>query len=369
MKQLPIPSFFDSKNAGRWSYSPDQTRLFNDAVAFKRAHDIKPAASSKVRIHPLLIDVQKDFCFPWNDQTHSGGTLYVGGRSGTGAVDDSARIAQFIYRNSHLLTGLTTTLDTHFAFQIFSAPFWLTADGQPLSSHTLIDVGQSGVLVNLDLSGKVLHNNVNPNPALAAFLCNGDYSWLCSQAKFYCEELARGKKYKLYLWPPHTMLGSDGHALVGVVHEARLFFSYLRSVQTDCEIKGGNPLTENYSIFQPEVLMRWDGKPLAQRNTGFLKTMLGNDVVPLLGQAGSHCLKSSIEDLLTEIQTVDPKLLSRCYVVTDCSSAVAVPDGKGGFLADFTPQMEEAYQRFADAGMHLVKSTEPIESWPGVHLN
>ena len=45
-------------------------------------------------------------------------------------------------------------------------------------------------------------------------------------------------------------------------------------------------------------------------------------------------------------------------------SAVTVPDGKGGFVADFTPQAEAALQRFADAGMHLVKSTDPIASWP-----
>ena len=45
-------------------------------------------------------------------------------------------------------------------------------------------------------------------------------------------------------------------------------------------------------------------------------------------------------------------------------SAVAVPDGKGGIAVDFTQQAEAALQRFADAGMHLVKSTEPIEAWP-----
>ena len=31
--------------------------------------------------------------------------------------------------------------------------------------------------------------------------------------------------------------------------------------------------------------------------------------------------------------------------------------------ADFTPQAEAALQKFADAGMHLVKSTDPIENW------
>ena len=43
-------------------------------------------------------------------------------------------------------------------------------------------------------------------------------------------------------------------------------------------------------------------------------------------------------------------------------SAVTVPDGQGGFVADFTDEAERALQRFADAGMHLVRSTDPIAS-------
>jgi len=47
---------------------------------------------------------------------------------------------------------------------------------------------------------------------------------------------------------------------------------------------------------------------------------------------------------------------------------VTVPDGKGGFVADFTAQAEAALARFANAGMHLVRSTDPIASWPGIKL-
>jgi hypothetical protein len=54
--------------------------------------------------------------------------------------------------------------------------------------------------------------------------------------------------------------------------------------------------------------------------------------------------------------------------MTDCMSAVTVPDGKGGFAADFTADANAAIQKFADAGMHLVKSTDPITSWPGIRL-
>ena len=63
----------------------------------------------------------------------------------------------------------------------------------------------------------------------------------------------------------------------------------------------------------------------------------------------------------------DPKLASKVYIMTDCMSAVTVPDGKGGFVADFTKDAEQAFDRFANAGMNLVKSTDPVESWMRVN--
>ena len=93
--------------------------------------------------------------------------------------------------------------------------------------------------------------------------------------------------------------------------------------------------------------------------------LLDSDAVVIAGQAASHCVKSSIDDLLDSIQAQDPKLAKKVYVLRDCMSAVTVPDQKGGFLADFTPQAEEALKKFADAGMNVVDSTVPMEDWEG----
>ncbi|MCY3023251.1 MAG: nicotinamidase [Planctomycetota bacterium] len=345
--QLPVPDFYDKANAGRYAYRPDQQKVFDDAAAWRARYSVKLSGSDKTKVHLLLIDVQKDFCFP-------DGTLYVGGRSGRGAVDDSDRIARFVYANLGALTDITCTMDTHFPFQVFFPSFWLNAGGQPLTAHTVIPVAD------------VRSGKVRPNPAVAWWLCNGNYAWLCNQVQFYCAELEKAGKYTLYLWPPHCLLGSDGHALVGVVHEARLFHSFVRGAKGWVEVKGGNTLTENYSILAPEVLMRYDNHPLAQRNTQFIKTLLEADAVVIAGQAASHCVKSSIEDLLNEIRTKDEKLARKVYILKDCMSAVAVPDAKsaGRFLVDFTPQAEDALKKFADAGMHVVESTTPMVDWP-----
>ncbi len=347
---LPLPGFFDPRNAERKEYAPDQLRQFAEAAEWRRAHAITPAAADRRNVHLLLIDVQKDFCFP-------NGSLYVAGRNGRGAIDDSRRIAEFVYRNLGFLTNVTTTLDTHFAFQIFFPSFWVDRDDRPLAPFREITTDD------------VDRGEVRPNPSVASWLCNGNYPWLLKQVRFYCAELEKAGKYQLYLWPPHCILGSDGHALAGVLHEARMFHAFVRGAQSWVEVKGGNALTENYSVLRPEVLLRHDGQPLAQRNTAFLKTLLTADAVLIAGQAASHCVKSSIEDLLGEIVAKDPALARKVYVLSDCMSAVTVPDGKGGFVADFTPQAEDALRRFADAGMHVVRSTDPIESWPDIRLD
>ncbi|HAH06143.1 MAG TPA: nicotinamidase [Elusimicrobia bacterium] len=344
-----LPAFYDPANAGRWDYAPDQQALFAAAAEWRREHAVRPAASDRFSVHLLLIDAQKDFCFPK-------GALYVAGRSGQGAIEDSRRTAEFIYRNLGVLTSITTTMDTHFAYQIFFPSFWEDADGKPLGAYREISADE------------VARGEVRPSPMVAKWLCGGNYAWLLKQALHYCAELEKAGRYKLYLWPPHCLLGSDGHALTGLLHEARLFQSFVRGAQSWVEVKGGNPLTENYSVLRPEVLSRHDGAPLAQRNALFLKTLLSSDAVVVAGQAASHCVKSSIDDLLSEILANDPELAKKVYLLTDCMSSVTVPDGKGGFLADFTPQAEAAFQRFADAGMRLVRSTDPVESWPGIRL-
>jgi nicotinamidase-related amidase len=344
---LPLPPHWVPARAALSSYRPDAAGLATAADDWRAAHAIRPSAADERRIHLLLIDVQKDFCFP-------DGSLYVAGRSGSGAVDDSRRIAELVYRNLGVLTDVTTTLDTHFAHQIFFPSFWLDRADRPPAPYQVISADQ------------VAAGELRPNPAIARWLCNGNYAWLVAQVTDYCRQLERAGKYQLYLWPPHCLLGSDGHALAGVIHEARLFHAYARSAQSWCEVKGGNPLTENYSVLRPEVLTRFDGAPLAQRNTQFVKTLLAADAVIIAGQAASHCVKSSIDDLLAEIAATDPALARKVYLVTDCMSAVTVPDGKGGLAVDFTDQAEAALSRFADAGMRLVRSTDPITSWPGL---
>jgi nicotinamidase-related amidase len=165
------------------------------------------------------------------------------------------------------------------------------------------------------------------------------------------------------VWPYHAMLGGIGHALVSAVEEALFFHAVARKTQPRFEIKGSDPLTEHYSALSPEVREGPDGEPLADWDTGRIQHWLSFDLVIIAGQAKSHCVAWTIDDLLMEIRALEPALTRKVYLLEDCTSPVVVPG-----VADFTAEADAAFRRFAAAGMHVVRSIDPIASWPGVDL-
>ena len=116
----------------------------------------------------------------------------------------------------------------------------------------------------------------------------------------------------------------------------------------------------------PEVATALDGPPLAHGIFTLAETLMEADRLIIAGQASSHCVKNTIEDLLRGIVERDRALASKVYVLDDCMSAVTVPDPErpGKFLADFTASAQSTLDRCREAGMHVVRSTVPIEEWP-----
>ncbi len=336
--QLPIPAHFNSKKVGEVWRVPYQERAA-EAEVWAKQHNIKQASSDKTRICLLLIDVQNTFCIP-------GFELFVGGKSGTGAVEDNQRLCEFIYRNLGAITTIVPTLDTHTATQIFHPIFWINAAGEhPIPAATSItpaDIEQGIWQVN---------------PAVADSITNGDYELLKKHSYHYVKQLSQDGKYPLTVWPYHSMLGGIGHALVSSVEEAIFFHCIARQSQTQFEIKGENPLTENYSILRPEVLVDFEHRPLANKNISLIQQLLEFDAVVIGGQAKSHCVAWTIDDLLTEIKQVDASLAQKVYLLEDCTSPVVVPG-----VVDYTEQADAAYTRFAEAGMHIISSQTKLNS-------
>jgi nicotinamidase-related amidase len=334
--QLPTPDYFDTKKVSQVWRVPYQERAA-EAKEWAAKYSIQPATSDKNQVCLLIIDAQNTFCLPEFE-------LFVGGRSGSGAVDDNLRLCEFIYRNLNAITTIAPTMDTHTAMQIFHPIFWINEAGDhPLPAATLITLED------------VQKGTWKVNPAVAHSIANGNYSALQKHALHYVQKLSEDGKYPLTIWPYHSMLGGIGHALVSAVEEAIFFHSIARNSQALFEIKGGNPLTENYSVLRPEVLEGPEGNSIAQKNASFIDKLLGFDAIIIAGQAKSHCVAWTIDDLLTEILARDRKLAKKVYLLEDCTSPVVVPG-----VVDFTEQADAAFQRFAAAGMNVVKSTQLI---------
>ena len=336
--RLPVPAFFDSTSASRVFRVPYEERA-TEANRWAATQGVAPAASDRSRTALLLIDVQNTFCLPEHE-------LFVGGRSGRGAVEDSARIAAFLYGHLSRITQVVVTLDTHTAVQIFHPVFWVDEAGDHPSPHTvlLLDDIESG------------RWRVNPHVAKAV-APRPDFD-VGAWARHYARRLHEGGKYPLVVWPYHSMVGGIGHALVSIVEEAVFFHSIARHSPTRVEVKGRNPLTENYSVLHPEVAEDAAGARIGTVNTALVDHLLSFDAVIVAGQAKSHCVAWTVDDLLEEIGTRDPGLARRIFLLDDCSSPVVVPG-----VVDFTDPAENAYARFAEAGMHRVASTTPMEDW------
>ena len=342
MARLPMPPHFDSSRVVQIWRVPYQERA-EDARAWAKTHNIRPASEDRFKICLVAVDVQNTFCIPEFE-------LYVSGRSGTGAVDDNRRLCEFIYCNLGVITQMAPTMDTHQAMQIFHSTFLVNEKGENPAPYTLIS------------EDDIQKGRWKFNPAVAPSLLI-EPSYGQRHVLHYARTLKQRGKYELTIWPYHAMLGGIGHALVSAMEEAIFFHSIARYSQPDFQIKGNNPLTEHYSVLGPEVLEGPDGKPIAKKNDPFIQKLLSFDAVIIAGQAKSHCVAWTIDDLVEGVRVRDERLAGRVYLLEDCTSPVVVPG-----IVDYTEQADAAFQRFADAGMHVVRSTEPVEKWPGIGL-
>jgi nicotinamidase-related amidase len=340
MQDLPLPAHFDPSRVGEVWRVPYEARA-REAPAWAAQQGIQPAAEDERRVCLLAVDVQNTFCIPDFE-------LFVAGRSGSGAVDDNQRLCEFIYRNLGTITRVFPSLDTHHAMQIFHAIWLVDAHGEHPSPYALISADE------------VAAGRWRVNPAVATAL-GLDRDYADRHLAHYTRALAQGGKYDLTIWPYHALLGGIGHALVSAVEEAIFFHGVARLASPDFQVKGEHRLTEHYSMLGPEVTRGPDGELLEGKNRRLIEQLLEFDVVVVAGQAKSHCLAWTIDDLLEDDDVQERRLAERTYLLEDCTSPVVVPG-----VVDYTDEADAAFERYREAGMNVVRSTDPIASWPGL---
>jgi nicotinamidase-related amidase len=337
LTNLPLPPFYDPAAVERIYHIPYEQRAAQ-AEAWARQHGIRRAAEDATRIALIAVDVQNTFCLPEFE-------LYVGGRSGRGAVEDNRRLVEFVYHNLGAITQIYPTLDTHQAAQIFHALFFVDAEGHhpgPMTTITAQDVEDGVWRFNTDLA-----------PSLGI-----DPSYAQRHLLHYTRTLAETGRYALTVWPYHAMLGSIGHALVGAFEEAMFVHSVARRSQPSFQVKGDETLTEHYSALGPEVLNGPDGQPIGAPNLALIHELSRYDAVIVAGEAKSHCVAWTVQHLLDGFAGIHPPLVRKVYLLEDCTSPVVVPG-----VVDYTDAADAAFARFAAAGAHVVKASEGMESW------
>jgi len=318
----PLPSFYDARDHERL-YIERADVVAEAAALDKERFDVTPAAHDKTRVAVFGIDCQVGFCTP-------GASLFV-----PGAVDDTRRITEWLYRNLDKITGVHFSMDTHRVFQIFHPAFWRDKDGNhpaPLTPIFHEDV-RAGHWVPL----------VHPKACLE-----------------YTKKLEEDGKYVLTIWPYHTLLGGLSHALVPTLMEFSIYHAIARTHQPHFETKGTHAMTENYSVLSPEVTAL-DGQSVGQFNTPFFKLLMDYDRIYVFGQAKSHCVLSTLRDMQAHIASVDPSLVKKVYILEDAMSPVPAPnlDPLPAHL-DFPRLADAAIDDFKKAGMHVVTTKTDI---------
>jgi len=298
-----------------------------------REQGINPASQDRVRIGLLIIDALNSF----SDQPYA--DLPVPGASG-----DYERLAAFVRNNLGRLTAIELVFDTHTPMQIFHPLFWIDPIGNPpapLTEITHEDVTKGIWRINPEV-GKVFGKSEK---------------WLNAYALHYTKTLG-----KFTIWPYHALIGSPGHALDCQIEEAVLAYSLVRQTTPSITMKGTDPFTESFSAIKPEIMYAHDGSMVGKGNIELLRRLGDYHILVVAGEADSHCVPKTLEHVIhwTDNAVVDSALkTSAIYVLKDCTSPVP----------GFEKQADEAFESFATAGVHIVKSTIPMEEWPDIELN
>ncbi|MCH6569205.1 MAG: cysteine hydrolase family protein [Acidobacteria bacterium] len=303
-----FPSCYDPDRIGTLFY-PDVAALAQEAAGA----GLPPASQDQQRIQLLIIDMQVDFCHPQ-------GTLYV-----PGALQDIRRLVEFIYRNAGRISSITCSLDSHLPHQIFHPAWWTDPEGHHPAPFTLI--------TQEDLRQGKWRPLLEPEWSTA-----------------YVRKLEEGAKKQLTIWPYHVPIGGIGNALDPELWSAVFWHSIARKSQPTWWRKGSIPKTEHYSIIQPEI-------PVAEVPEGgrgsFLEDLEKDDVLIIAGEAASHCVLETLEDLVDEFAD-KPETLDKIFILRDCTSPVQHPD------IDFAALTEKRFSAFEKQGIHFILSTDPL---------
>lgn len=246
----------------------------------------------------FIVDMQNDFCLP-------DGKLSV-----PDAMNDVARLAQFIHRKKETLDAIILTQDSHQINDIAHPGFWRDPAGNRPAPFTAID--------------SIALKEEKWKPADSA-----QTEWAIQ----YICTLERNGDFTHVIWPEHCITGSKGEAitdqLMNAIEEWAREGHYFELYR-----KGEYPYTEHFGALKANVPV--DGEESTQLNIRLIERLSAYDVIYVAGEAKSHCVATTLKQML-EIDGLAGKII----VLEDCMSDVA------GFEGNATPIFNEAVRKGA----------------------
>ena len=237
----------------------------------------------------LVIDPQNDFL----DIPHA--ALPV-----PGANADMQRLADWLLAHGQghgqAVESITVTLDSHASVGIERTSFWQDAQGQGVAAFTVIRAAD------------VAAGRYAPRHAAQQ-----------AEALRYLHALEANGERQLIVWPVHCVLGTWGHNIHSALAAALADWEAASGKTCNKVLKGQHPLTEQYSAFRADVPRADDARTAL--NTGLMQQLAsGNQRLLIAGEALSHCVAASVDDLLAHLP---PERLQQTVLLTNCMSPVS----------------------------------------------
>ncbi len=260
-----------------------------------------------MNIQLLTIDPQNDFCDP-------NGSLYV-----PGANEDMERLSAMIDRIGDKI-DIHVTLDSHRTIDVAHPAFWKDSSGNHPNPYTIISTD--------DVKNAVWQTK---NPGFA------------QRGLDYVIQLESNGRYPLCIWPEHCIIGSWGHSIYPVLSDALINWERRNFAMVGYVTKGSNLFTEHYSAVQADGVDAAD--PSTMLNTNLIDILKIADQVVITGEALSHCVANTVNDIIDNFGVDNIKKL---VLLEDTTSNVP------GFEKLGTDFVKEAIAK----GMQISKSTD-----------
>jgi len=299
----------------------------------------------KKRISILCIDPQNDFVDPK-------GSLYV-----PGADDDMDRLSKFIAANQDKISGIAVSLDTHDVIDISHPTFWMDPEGNPVEPFTTIKHKEAKgrkytAAITQDEFGGIKKVDLKD----PSYDFDTHMTYQRGSVEYLSDLEEAGKEHTI--WPIHCVSGSWGHAIYDPLMKVIKDWSIATANNHKILYKGQFAFSEHYGIFEaevpvPQVSETTRHSMMVQNLVNYLVGTAqfgydnGMDKIYLCGEAKSHCVATSIKQIIDFSKEDDDfkRLLDRVVIVEDCMSSVP----------GFENIADDIFQEARDMGVEFVK--------------